>query len=414
MTARSDERRGGRQTLFLVLFAVPYSLLLVAACGWFLYRFRVLPMPVFDHTALPIAGVVHGETVVSMPNGNLVGLVGQYPDELTAYLRFQYLAGIPAVAGAEVLMTSKEVDEKPVYHLYLVLPNDLISSSRRLATLEINRYIDRFSLDSPPDSELDNWRKQTALFDATYKQPVKQKLLELPASQLQSAVATFILFKNTTDKRAREQILPANKVLSEQESLQFAADMIDVAKFYDIPLSMLLGIGAMENNYMDVRGDLNHSVWKRHAEPGDIVLKRRKGRVLVSNYSQGPWQITRETLRYAHKLYLEDKRDYSKLPARLRPPRHLDLDKIDSHVLTTYAGLLLRNLLDYFHGDAAKAAGAYNGGRIRPNMQYAEGVNMVADYARRVLSMAAGRKGNAVEERPLKVTKVSPAEVPTS
>jgi len=413
MTTSRGERHA-RRTLFLVLFAIPYSLLLPAACGWFLYRFRVLPMPKFDHTALPVVRVVDGQTIVSMPNGNLVGLVGQYPDELTAYLRFQYLAGISAVQGAEVLMISTEVNEKPVYNLYLVLPNDLLSSSRRLATLEVDRYIDRFSLDSPPGAELDTWRKQTALFDAAYKQPVKQRLLQLPPSQLQSAVATFILFKNSTDRRAREQIVPSEKVLSEKESLQFAADMIDVAKFYDIPLSMLLGIGAMENNYMDVRGDLNHSVWKRHAQPGDIVLKRRKGRVLVSNYSQGPWQITRETLRYAHKLYLKDKRDYSKLPERLHPPRRLDLDKVDSHVLTTYAGLLLRNLLDYFHGDAAKAAGAYNGGRVKPNMQYAEGVNMVADYAHRVLSMAAGRKGNAVEERPLKVTTVSPAELPAS
>jgi hypothetical protein len=82
--------------------------------------------------------------------------------------------------------------------------------------------------------------------------------------------------------------------------------------------------------------------------------------------------------------------------------------------LTTYAGLLLRNLLDYFHGDAAKAAGAYNGGRIRPNMQYAEGVAMVSDYAHRALSMAAGRKGNAVQETPLKVTRKAPAELPAS
>jgi hypothetical protein len=167
----------------------------------------------------------------------------------------------------------------------------------------------------------------------------------------------------------------------------------------------------MENNYMDVRGDLHHSVWKRRAQPGDIVLLRRNGRVLVSNYSTGPWQITRETLRYAYRLFLDDKqRDYSQLPERLRPPRRLDLDHVDSHVLTTYAGLLLRNLIDYFHGDVDKAAGAYNGGRIQPNMKYAEGVSMVADYAHRVLSMAAGRKGNAVEERKLNVSTTPPAE----
>jgi hypothetical protein len=319
MTAVRDERTT-RRTLALVLFAIPYAVLLAAAGGWFLYRFRVLPMPKFDHTALPLVRSGDGTTTVSMPNGNIVGLVGQYPDELTAYLRFQYLAGLPAIAGTEVLMTSKERAEEPVYDLYLVLPNDLIASGMRLARLEIGKYIERFSMDSPPTSQINEWRKQTRIFDAAYQQPVKQKLLQLPPNQLQSAVATFILFKSTTDRRAREQIVPTDKVLSQEQSLQFAADMIEVAKFYDIPLSMLLGIGAMENNYMDVRGDLNHAVWKRRAERGDIVLKRRRGRVLVSNYSQGPWQITRETLRYAHKLFLEDKRDYTKLPSRLRRP----------------------------------------------------------------------------------------------
>jgi len=179
--------------------------------------------------------------------------------------------------------------------------------------------------------------------------------------------------------------------------------MIAVAEFYDIPLDMLLGIGAMENNYMDIRGDLKHAVWKDHAQKGDIVLRRRHGRVLVSNYSIGPWQITRETLRYAHSLYLSDKRDYENLPLRLRLPKQLDLEHIDSHVLTTYAGLLLRNLLDYFHGDVQKAQGAYNGGPKKPNLDYSTGVATVASYARRVVGLATGRKGNAVSETPLVV-----------
>ena len=47
-------------------------------------------------------------------------------------------------------------------------------------------------------------------------------------------------------------------------------------------------------------------------------------------------------------------------------------------------------------------------------MKYAEGVSLVADYARRVLSMAAGRKGNAVEERKLSISDKAPAETPVS
>jgi hypothetical protein len=144
----------------------------------------------------------------------------------------------------------------------------------------------------------------------------------------------------------------------------------------------------MENDYMDVNGDLTHAVWKKRAQRDDIILRRGRKRVMVSNYAIGTWQITRETLRAAHQLYLKDKRDYTQLPARLRPPRDLNLNSVDDAVLTTYAGLLLRGLLDRFDGDVDKATGAYNGGVKAPNPAYASGVKTVAEYARRVLEHA--------------------------
>jgi hypothetical protein len=207
-----------------------------------------------------------------------------------------------------------------------------------------------------------------------------------------------------TDRRVREQIEPdLNKPLTPEDARDFAANMIDVAQFYHIPLDMLLGIGAMENNYLDVRGDLKYAIWKKHAHRGDIILKRRNGRVLVSDYSVGPWQITRETLRYVHMLYLHDHRDYNLLPQRLRPPKRLDLDHVDTDVLTTYAGLLLRKLLDDFNGDVAKAQGAYNGGPRDPNLQYSHGVSLVSNYARRILSMAAAENSESIGQTKLKV-----------
>jgi hypothetical protein len=370
------------------------------------HRYRIRPIPFVWRTSLPDIAIVNGSVQVSMPNGNLLGNVGQYSDELTAYLRFEYLRGLSALAGSEILMTSTEEGGTPVYRLYAVMQNDVIEAADRLGSIRIEGLIDGFRLVSPPDVELADWEKQTRLFDAAYHQPVRKRLLQLPESELTSNVAKFILFKVRTDRRVWKQIVPAKKVVTADESLRFAADMIAVAKFYEIPLSLLLGVGAMENNYLDIRGDLKHTTWKRHAEPGDIVLKRSHGRVLVSNYSVGPWQITRETLRYAHRLYLEDRRDYSKLPPRLRPPRKLDLNNVSSDVLTTYAGLLLRNLLGKFHGDVAKAVGAYNGGPGNPNMSYAEGVELVSTYAHRVLSMAADRNASAVEATPLKVENV--------
>lgn len=238
-----------------------------------------------------------------------------------------------------------------------------------LSELEAHRYIAGFQLVCTTAGEVDRVRTQSALFMAAYNKPVKSKLETLPPAKLAANVAKFILFKAKTDRRTREQLLP---LPSREQASDLAADVIAVAQFYALPLDFFLGVGAIENNYLAVRGDLEFKVWKRKAQPGDIVLKRRRSRVLVLNYSIGVWQITRETLRYAHQLFLADKRDYSQLPERLRPSAGLDLDNVDSHVLTTYAGLLIRDLLDRFDGDVSKAIGAYNGGPNNPNLSYAE------------------------------------------
>ncbi|MGB2673047.1 MAG: hypothetical protein WAO11_20225, partial [Candidatus Acidiferrum sp.] len=204
-------------------------------------------------------------------------------------------------------------------------------------------------------------------------------------------------FKSQTDWRVVGQSTSAPQPLTHRQALRLASDILDVAHFYNLPLDYFLGVGAMENNYMNVNGDLTHAVWKKRAERGDIILERGRKRVLVSDYSIGTWQISRETLRAAHQLYLKDNRDYDRLPPRLRPPRQLDVNFVNSEVLTTYAGLVLRDLLDRFGGDVDQAIGAYNGGVRKPNPAYAAGVRNVALYARRVL-----------EHAPLRATK-SPA-----
>jgi soluble lytic murein transglycosylase-like protein len=68
-------------------------------------------------------------------------------------------------------------------------------------------------------------------------------------------------------------------------------------------------------------------------------------------------------------------------------------------VLTTYAGLLFRDLLDRFGGDSTLAVGAYNGGPGRPNLRYEAGVRMAAEHARRVLEQAAALNGEAAAGR---------------
>ena len=85
-------------------------------------------------------------------------------------------------------------------------------------------------------------------------------------------------------------------------------------------------------------------------------------------------------------------------PNACGPPERLDVNDVAPEILTTYAGLLLRDLLDRFQGDVAKAAGAYNGGVRNPNLKYAAGVEMVASYARRVISRAAALNRVAVSK----------------
>ncbi len=344
--------------------------------------------------------------VAPFPTQVLLAQVGQFADELTAYLWFDYLRSRNGVQPSQVLLVVTEKEQLPLYEIRMVLSNDALTAIPFLADLEARGYIQQFSLMFSAPAPVEYSRKQTELFVVAYKRPVTQKLENLTAQQLLHSTARFLAFKSRTDPRVRGNGADATALSSEQAN-ELAADIIAVAKFYDLPLDAFLGIGAMENNYLSIRGDTSHSVWKRRPAKDDIILKRRRHRVLVSDYSVGVWQITRETLRYAHNLYLKDKRDYSTLPERLVPPAKLELDLTDSHVLTTYAGLLLRDLLDRFNGDVTKAVGAYNGGPRNPNLQYAAGVQLVADYARNILERVS-----AVNEKTAR-TSLSEANSPS-
>lgn len=392
----SDTRKprfGGLSSVLLALFIACCVVAIGVALGSAVRRYWPQPYVARFPAPTPRPVIDAGQLKIASPSGALLGLVGTFVDELTAYLNFEYLRSLQQVDAQRVLLTATETGPSPVYRIYLALDDDCLTAVPYLAKLKAKRYIPDFSLIFTTRGQVDYERTQTKLFIAAYSRPVKSKLEALPPSTLAANVSKFILFKAKTDRRTREQLLP---LPSREEARELAADIIAVAEFYSLPLDFFLGVGAMENNYLAVRGDLEHKVWKRRPQSGDIVLKRRRGRVLVLNYSIGVWQITRETLRYAHQLFLSDKRDYSRLPERLHPPRELDLDKLNSHVLTTYAGLLIRDLLDRFNGDVSKAIGAYNGGPNSPNLSYAEGVETVADYARKVIQQAALMNGQSI------------------
>jgi hypothetical protein len=329
---------------------------------------------------------VHGRNV-ALPFSNEIACaeVASFDDQLEAFLRYEYLRGRDPDDAAKIFLTADRTAKRASYKIFMLVENDQLRAIPRLNRMESHGFITHYELVAWTRQDLALAQQESRVFENAYNIPTEQKLETLPSFQLLPALADFLAFKSQTDWRVVGQSNRAPQPLTHHQALRLASDILDVAHFYNLPLDYFLGVGAMENNYMDVNGDLTHAVWKKRAERGDIVLQRGRKRVLVSDYSIGAWQISRETLRAAHQLYLKDKRNYDELPPRLRPSRNLDVNSVDSEVLTTYAGLVLRDLLDRFDGNVDQAIGAYNGGIRNPNPAYAAGVKNVALYARRVL-----------------------------
>ncbi|HET8922716.1 MAG TPA: hypothetical protein VFN26_06920 [Candidatus Acidoferrum sp.] len=374
------------------LLCLAAGLLAFAACAYTDYRLWPLDLPASARPRVPMASFQRNHVIVPFTPGVPAAEVATFNDQLEAFLRFEYLRGREARDGRDtsrILLTALNTAKGPSYKIFIVTDNDLLTAVPQLAGLKGRNLIPHFELDTWSQKDFFYYQQQSHMFDVAYGLPTEQKLENLNSFKLLPALAQFLIFKSQTDNRILGGDDPTLRPLTREQATQLATDILDVAHFYNLPLDYFLGVGAMENDYMDVNGDLTHAVWKKRVQRGDVVLRRARKRVMVSDYAIGTWQITRETLRAAHLLYLRDKRDYSQLPARLRPPRELDVNSVDDAVLTTYAGLLLRDLLDHFGGDVDKATGAYNGGIKTPNPAYASGVKTVADYARRILEHAS-------------------------
>lgn len=370
------------------------GVLAFAACGYTDYRLWPLALPASAHPRVPLTAVENKQLVVPFTPGVPVAEVASFNDQMEAFLRFEYVRGREARAGhdtSHMLLTAVNTKKEPHYKIFIVTNNDLLAAVPQLADLESRNLIAHYEFETWSQQELSYYQQESHTFDVAYDLPAEEKLETISSSKLLPALAQFLIFKSQTDNRVMDGSQDAPRPLTREQATQLASDILDVAHFYDLPLDYFMGVGAMENDYMDVNGDLTHAVWKKRAQRGDIVLRRTRKRVMVSDYAMGTWQITRETLRAAHQLYLHDKRDYRQLPARLRPPRQLDLNDVGDAVLTTYAGLLLRDLLDHFGGNVEKAIGAYNGGVRTPNQDYASGVKNIADYARRILEHASAQ-----------------------
>lgn len=395
------------------IFWIFLSIVLLVFAGSFTWYYWPLHIDIAPPFISQTIATTETGTRIYVPNRTLVGELAHFDDALFAFLMYDYMRGQPLLEKRQLLLTAREQNQQTIYSIQVRLPDDLISGLCLLAELRSSKFTSNLRYVWLLPQQLKSAFDETSLFVKAYGGPAGRRLKDDHAPELEAYLRRFIRFKSTTDPRASQLLDPIPSPLTSQDASRLAADMVAVARFYDIPIYMFLGIGAMENNYMNVAGDLENTAWKRHPDPGDIVIRRRRGRVLVRNDSMGVWQITRQSLRYAHKLFLKDQRDYSLLPERLHPPRKLDITDVSSDVLTTYAGLLLRDLLDRFKGDVTLAVGAYNGGPANPNLQYAEGVALVADYAQRVIGRAAAMDRIALESKSVDQKRIteSPAQV---
>jgi hypothetical protein len=377
------------------VFWILFTQILLALAGVLAYccwpRYLILPQP----RDVASVAYVDGRPVVFWRERSLIGRLAEFDDALSAYLMFDYLKAQKLLEGTEVMLTiDRAADESP-YRIVVKLPDDLISGIAQLARLEAGHLTSHVDYTWIGSSELARDLQQTKLFEMAYSEPNGRALDQISPAELRSYLRQFIHFKAATDPRTWKKSAWPLSPVTMAEADRLAGDITIVADFYGLPVDVFLGIGAMENNFLNAPGDLNNAIWKKRVERDDIVLERMRHKVRILNSAIGIWQITRQSLRHAQKLFLADKRDYSLLPDRLRPLKRLDMENLNSGVLTTYAGLLLRDLVDRFDGDLVLATGAYNGTVRHPNLRYAEGVEMVASYARRVIGNTAELNGMA-------------------
>jgi hypothetical protein len=374
--------------------ALAEILMVTASASAYYYwpQFLVLPKPQISQQIRD----ANGSSVISWPCRFLVGKLAGFDEELSAYLMFDYLRSRESLRGRDVLLTTDRMSKGFSYRISAHLPDDVLAGVEELAELRGNHLTALVEYSWITPTEFSEDLRQTDLLVQAYNSPDFPKLEEIPSAELQSYVRQFICFKSLVDPRTWDESQAPSSRPSLEEAEAMAEDIIEVAEFYDLPVDVLLGIGAMENNFLNAPGDLNNAIWKRDIGRDDIVLQHQGRKAWVLNSSMGIWQITRQSLRHAHELFLCDTRDYSKLPIRLRPTGQLDMNFLSSHVLTTYAALLLRNLLDYFNGDVFLATGAYNGTKLHPNLEYASGVENVASYARRVFGNRRIHAGKAL------------------
>src|SRR6266403_1488355 len=283
------------------LLRLTAALLAIAAFAYLGGLLWTLELQAPRYPALPAPKIQGHQLVLPFSPGVASAKVATFHDQLEAFLHFEYLRGRQARDGSDtsdILLTAVDTPSGPSYEIFILCDNDLLTAVPRLTELQGRNLISSYDFTTWTYKDLAYYQQQSHTFDVAYGAPAGQKLESLNSFQLRPALARFLVFKSQTDNRVLYGAGDsAPRPLSRDQATQLASDILDVARFYDLPLDYFLGVGAMENDYMDVNGDLDHAVWKKRAQRDDIVLRRTRKRVMVSDYAIGTWQITRLRVR---------------------------------------------------------------------------------------------------------------------
>src|SRR5437762_13929996 len=264
------------------------GLLAFAACAYTDYRLWPLDLPAPRKPVLSRPQIQGDRLVLPFATGVASARVATFHDQLEAFLHFEYLRGREARDGddtSRILLTAFDTAKGPSYKIFIVSDNDLLTAVPRLSQLEGRNLIKHYDLNSWTENDFAYYQQQSHTFDVAYGVPTEQKLESLSSFKLLPALAQFLIFKSQTDNRVLARGDTAPSPLTREQATQLATDILDVAQFYALPLDYFLGVGAMENDYMDVNGDLTHAVWKKRAQRDDIILRRGRKRVMVSDYA---------------------------------------------------------------------------------------------------------------------------------
>src|SRR4029077_7491712 len=234
MSARGFFRRLVRNVLCLTA-----ALLAFAAFAYTHYRLWPLDLQAPRYPVLLAPKIQNNQLVLPFAPGIAAAEVATFHDQLEAFLHFEYLRGREVRSGndsSRVVLTAFDTSSGPSYKIFIVSDNDLLTAVPRLTQLEGRNLIARYDLVTWTEKDFAYYQQQSHTFDVAYGVPTEQKLESLSSFQLLPALARFLVFKSQTDNRVMERTDSAPRPLTREQATQLAADILDVAQFYSLPL----------------------------------------------------------------------------------------------------------------------------------------------------------------------------------